>query len=154
MKAYLQDLYRYNDWANQLYFPLLRAHPQPEIIRLYSHLINAHGIWLKRMTTALKSPLADTVPVPGVWDLYTAEEISALHSQIHTSTLQWIDEIEDFEQSYSYRNTQGVSYENSLRDTLIHVVNHSTYHRGQVAWLYRQEDIAPPSTDYIFYCRR
>ncbi|MEO7145364.1 MAG: DinB family protein, partial [Bryobacteraceae bacterium] len=32
-----------------------------------------------------------------------------------------------------------------------HVVNHGTYHRGQVAAMLRQSGHAPPSTDLLFY---
>jgi uncharacterized damage-inducible protein DinB len=34
-----------------------------------------------------------------------------------------------------------------------HVVNHSTYHRGQIAAFIRQFGIKPPQTDYIAFAR-
>jgi uncharacterized damage-inducible protein DinB len=34
-----------------------------------------------------------------------------------------------------------------------HVVNHSTYHRGQLAMMLRQLGQAPPSTDFTRYLR-
>jgi uncharacterized damage-inducible protein DinB len=44
----------------------------------------------------------------------------------------------------------------SLRDTfagdlLRHVVNHSTYHRGQAATLLRQVGAVAPETDFVVY---
>ena len=36
---------------------------------------------------------------------------------------------------------------------LRHVVNHSTYHRGQVTTILRQLGVPPPSTDLIAYYR-
>ena len=36
---------------------------------------------------------------------------------------------------------------------MLHVVNHSSYHRGQMALLLGQEGKSPPATDYIFYLR-
>jgi uncharacterized damage-inducible protein DinB len=35
-----------------------------------------------------------------------------------------------------------------------HVVNHSSYHRGQVVTMLRQLGIQPPATDLIRYYRR
>jgi uncharacterized damage-inducible protein DinB len=34
---------------------------------------------------------------------------------------------------------------------VVHVVNHSTYHRGQVATMLRQLGKTPQSTDYLLF---
>jgi uncharacterized damage-inducible protein DinB len=39
-----------------------------------------------------------------------------------------------------------------LGETMIHVMNHSTYHRGQVAGQIRQVGGTPNTTDYFIYC--
>jgi uncharacterized damage-inducible protein DinB len=41
--------------------------------------------------------------------------------------------------------------ERPLRDTLQHLLSHSTYHRGQVATLLRQSGCVPPSTDFLVF---
>ena len=38
-----------------------------------------------------------------------------------------------------------------LRELIQHIVNHSTYHRGQVALLLRQLGRTPPATDYRLF---
>jgi uncharacterized damage-inducible protein DinB len=53
----------------------------------------------------------------------------------------------------SYRALSGAPYANPLGELLRHVVNHGTYHRGQVATLLRQLDVKPPQTDLILYYR-
>jgi uncharacterized damage-inducible protein DinB len=40
---------------------------------------------------------------------------------------------------------------NTLRDLLIHVINHSTYHRGQVAAMLRRLGTPALSTDFLIY---
>jgi uncharacterized damage-inducible protein DinB len=50
-----------------------------------------------------------------------------------------------------YRTLAGQSYRNSLADLVRHVVNHSTYHRGQAATQLRQLQVVPPSTDFVRY---
>jgi uncharacterized damage-inducible protein DinB len=47
----------------------------------------------------------------------------------------------------------GDSYQNKIEDILIHVGNHGTYHRGQIAMLLREKGYNPVSTDYILYDR-
>ena len=37
---------------------------------------------------------------------------------------------------------------------LFHFVNHSTYHRGQIASNLKEHGIEPLVTDYIFYKRK
>ena len=64
-----------------------------------------------------------------------------------------IVESEDVERVIAYRDVQGRPWRNSIRDILLHVVNHSSYHRGQVALLLGQEGKTPPVTDYIVLLR-
>ena len=52
-----------------------------------------------------------------------------------------------------YRTLKGDEYENALGDLLRHVLNHSTYHRGQAATQLRQLGATPPATDLILYLR-
>ncbi|QLH28398.1 MAG: hypothetical protein HWD63_02710 [Candidatus Parvibacillus calidus] len=38
-----------------------------------------------------------------------------------------------------------------MKDIIFHIINHSTYHRGQIAMEFRQSGLEPLNTDYIFY---
>jgi uncharacterized damage-inducible protein DinB len=40
-----------------------------------------------------------------------------------------------------------------VEQIMIHLVNHSSYHRGQIAMLLRQNGFEPVNTDYITYDR-
>jgi len=53
----------------------------------------------------------------------------------------------------AYRTFDGSSHEQSLGDLLRHVVNHATYHRGQLATMLRQLGRTPPATDLVRYYR-
>ena len=48
-------------------------------------------------------------------------------------------------------HTTGETYTRPLWQPVFHMVNHSTYHRGQVVSLLRQMGYQPPSTDLIYY---
>jgi GNAT superfamily N-acetyltransferase len=53
-----------------------------------------------------------------------------------------------------YHNLAGVAGESAMWEMLAHVVNHATYHRGQVTTLLRQLGATPPaSMDLIAYYR-
>ncbi len=45
----------------------------------------------------------------------------------------------------------GDSFTRELGDALLHLANHGTYHRGQVATLLRQLGHKATSTDYLRY---
>lgn len=51
----------------------------------------------------------------------------------------------------AYINLQGQRWEYPLGHMMQHVVNHSSYHRGQVVTLLRQLGREPPSTDFLLF---
>lgn len=51
----------------------------------------------------------------------------------------------------AFVNSRGQPCEFSLAHMMLHVVNHSSYHRGQVVTLLRQLGQTPPSTDFTLY---
>ena len=52
-------------------------------------------------------------------------------------------------ETLAYRNFKGEDLSYRVGEVLVHVVNHSTYHRGQVATLMRQLGATPASTEYL-----
>jgi uncharacterized damage-inducible protein DinB len=51
----------------------------------------------------------------------------------------------------SYRNLKGEPATFPLGQLMLHAVNHSTYHRGQITTLLRQLGAQPVSTDLVLY---
>ncbi len=60
---------------------------------------------------------------------------------------------EDLLRVVDYTDMRGNLHSTPVWQILLHVVNHATLHRGQVMSLLRQLEVAPPSTDLIFYYR-
>jgi uncharacterized damage-inducible protein DinB len=52
-----------------------------------------------------------------------------------------------------YRTTKSGTYANALWQALQHLVNHGTYHRGQVAAMLRQLGGKPNFNDLIYFYR-
>jgi uncharacterized damage-inducible protein DinB len=57
------------------------------------------------------------------------------------------------EQTITYKAFDGTPYSNKLSNIIRHVVNHGTYHRGQVTTLLRQLGENVVKTDMIAYYR-
>ena len=53
----------------------------------------------------------------------------------------------------AYQTTKGIEYRTPVGDVLMHLVLHSSYHRGQVAAAVREAGGKPAVTDYVVYLR-
>jgi len=148
MKKQLQPLYDYNRWANDLFAEVLDKgeYKHKKIDLFFSHIAAAQMTWLSRITEVDKK-------VPGVFELMPHEETCELLNYSNQRYIELIDECQDFDQLVHYTTTTGEPFSNRLADLLTHVANHGTHHRGQIALLLREEGIAPPASDYIFYLR-
>ena len=75
---------------------------------------------------------------------------------VEDADAQWMDFIknnDDFNRLLKYNNYVGDYFESNVEQIMIHLVNHGSYHRGQVAMLLRQKGFEPVNTDYITYDR-
>ena len=151
----------FNTWANtqtanvlkviddELYFRENKS-SFPSIAKTILHTHGAQVVWLKRLQgESLRSfPAAD----------FASDKIETLNRFIQSSK-----ELEDFIASkdetfltseYSYQNMKGDPFTDAVIETLFHVVNHSTYHRGQVISMLREAGVTNVvSTDLIHYLR-
>lgn len=148
MKPYLLKLYQYNAWANKRVLDCMyRQNVSDEkILSLMSHVLSAQFIWLNRIKGLPTSPFP-------LWQLYKLNELITMASDVGQNWLTFIEESESFDRELSYNNYVGDPYVNKVEQIMIHLVNHGTYHRGQVALLLRQKGFEPVNTDYITYDR-
>ncbi|MFN3840053.1 MAG: DinB family protein [Cyclobacteriaceae bacterium] len=148
MKAYFQKLYQYNEWANNRLLKALKGQQvaDSKILEIMGHIVAAQLLWLHRVKH---------VPPPDVklWGLYSLEEIIAMSALACKQWLQFVAERDTFNEELSYLNYKGEPYTNNVETIMIHLVNHSSYHRAQVALLLRQQGYEPVNTDFITYDR-
>jgi uncharacterized damage-inducible protein DinB len=114
---------------------------------LLSHIISAQKILLNRILGR------NTVIDP--WQMLTQKELVPQSTPV---TADWINLLEgllenDFERRIEYSNMKGEKFANTIKDIVVHVINHSTYHRAQIAQLVKQSGGEPARTDYIVYQR-
>ena len=151
MKELLLDLHRYNCWANTRLAQVFSENQDKISDRsrvLFSHLLNAQFIWLARIRHE-EAPYK----VFQLHDVPTLLQLVNKCSDTLLAVLQDLPDEQTLQTNYTYTNTQGKTYTNSLLQIVTHVVNHSTYHRAQVATDMRQTGLEPINTDYITYAR-
>jgi uncharacterized damage-inducible protein DinB len=148
MKTHFQDLYEYSLQSNLTTIGLLENYGSevPEkIIKNFSHILNAQHLWNHRIEGS-KSSFK-------VWDIHPISQLRDINESLFQQSFRILEK-EDFERRVKYVNSQGESYANTVKEILFHVVNHSTYHRGQVMLQLRESVQDAISTDYIFYKRK
>ena len=72
--------------------------------------------------------------------------------QANTRLLAMLEDASLDRQIY-YSDVSGNKHQTSLGDVLHHLVNHGTYHRGQIMDIVRELCYETTPTDYIYYVR-
>lgn len=116
----------------------------PEANTLISHVLSAQHIWAKR--------ILGEKPDYAVWEVFKFEDFEEVF-RMNMSLLEDILATRALTEEVSYQNSAG-NFRNTIEEILLHVCNHSTYHRGQLAKMLKQAGYVPPVTDYIMLKRQ
>ena len=147
MKSFFIELFEYSHYANQKLWETFidNAGKTPaNTIRLYSHILNAHRVWNNRIEPK-QTPF-------GIWEIHLIQDCKDIDRMNYEHSLLILEKF-NLDETINYTTSAGQSFSNTVRDILFQVVNHSTYHRGQIAIEFRQNGLDPLLTDYIFFKR-
>jgi uncharacterized damage-inducible protein DinB len=160
-KEALARMFDYNIWANHRLMHAAARLPVDDFKRdalgashggvrgTLAHIMAAEWIWLERWKGVSPTRLLDEGEFPDVvalrdrWTLIEGHREDWFRGQTDQSLAAQV----------AYRTTEGVSYEAPLWQLMQHVLNHSTYHRGQVTLLLRALGARPVSTDLVAWDR-
>ena len=112
------------------------------------HILAADKIWLARIKKRNETFMQSS-------EIQNKEEFLDCLEKVHSEYKLFLSELKDknlIELVY-YKNLRGMEYSTPLSEILLHITNHGTYHRGQVASLIRRVKGKPPVTDLIEYFR-
>lgn len=148
MKKYFLKLYQYNAWANSQVMECLKKQQvkHERVLTLMGHILAAELVWLHRIKE---------IPPPAVvlWGNSSLAELASLCDEADRQWLVYIEGEKDFDRELHYKNFSGNPFTSNVESIMIHVINHSTYHRAQIAQLLRQNGMEPVNTDFITYDR-
>jgi uncharacterized damage-inducible protein DinB len=154
------SLYAYNEWANaRIFGAAARLDPEAfaaprgssfsSIRDTIAHIAASEWVWLRRWR-------GESPSEPPEWaSLEDATALGGKLREVEADRAAFLRELADdhLARPLAYRSLKGDDYSEPLVEQLLHVVNHSTYHRGQVATLSRQAGVAAPATDLIVFKR-
>ena len=161
----------YSAWANGVLLSACAALTEEQInrdlgashasiLRTLRHIYYSERVWLRRLVADALPPMievgdqslfCDPDPEPGLEDLL--QHWPVVHQDLRT----WLEQAGDtlLDGQLSSLMPDGNSFAVKRWEIIVHSVNHSTLHRGQIISMLRMLGAKPPNLDqFSFYLSR
>ena len=153
-------LYDYNTWANHRSMDAAAALTNEQFTKpmgnsfssvrdTLAHIFGAEWIWLERFQGRSPASLPDATQYAELPSLRKSWE------EFEPRLLGFVRGLTqaDLDRVLEYKTLRFGVYSNPLWQSMQHVVNHGSYHRGQVTTLLRQLGAQPVLTDLMHFYR-
>jgi uncharacterized damage-inducible protein DinB len=152
----IATLFAYTRWASEKTLEAVAPLSPEELLRAIggsfgsvqatlAHLYGADWVWLERWHG--RSPRA----LPKAAELESFDALRSRWREVQDGQRAFVETMTParMDESLTYVNFAGQTWTYPLGETLFHVANHGTYHRGQIATMLRQLGKTAVSTDYL-----
>jgi len=156
----LREMFGYNYWARDAQLEACEALTPEQFLRpmgnsfssvrdTLAHLVAVEWIWCSRWRG--KSPGKSESEAYAADKFPTLESVRQKWCDVELDVRDFLTNISEFEleRDVSYTNLAGKHFTFPLPRVMWHLVNHQTYHRGQIATLLRQLGVPAPKVDYL-----
>lgn len=154
------ELYEYNAWADRRALEASKALSKeqfskplgssfPSVRDTLGHICGVEWLWLERFQG--RSPSA----IPDAQEFDDIAGLAARWSNLEPALLNFVRGLResDLDRVMEYKTMKFGTYRNPLWQSMLHLVNHGTYHRGQITTLLRQLGAQPILTDLMHFYR-
>ncbi|MDD8016859.1 MAG: DinB family protein [Bacteroidota bacterium] len=158
--ADFKTFFEFNRWANAKTMQAVESLPEEKLFvetkssfgtihGTLVHLIGAEDIWLQRLNGAERGLFMKKE------NYSTYLSLKTKWKEVENGLQKYIDTAkeEDISRTFTFYNLKGEQVSQKIWQSLHHLVNHSTYHRGQITTLIRQLGGTPIGTDMINFYR-
>jgi uncharacterized damage-inducible protein DinB len=156
----MRALFDYNAWANHRAMEAARRLTAEQFVRpmgssfgsvrdTLGHIFGAEWLWLERFQGRSPASLPDTTQFKDAaslrerWDKHEPRLLGFVRGLTQS----------DLDRVMEYKTLKFGVYSNPLWQSMQHLANHGTYHRGQVTTLLRQLGAQPILTDLMHFYR-
>jgi uncharacterized damage-inducible protein DinB len=156
----MRTLFDYNAWANHRSIEAAASLTAEKFVQpmgssfssvrdTLAHIYGGEWVWLERFQGRSPSSLPDTTQFQDIaslrerWDELEARLLGFVRGLTQT----------DLDRVLEYKTLKFGVYRNPLWESMQHLANHGTYHRGQVTTLLRQLGAQPIATDLMHFYR-
>jgi uncharacterized damage-inducible protein DinB len=153
-------LHAYNSWADQRIFDALEMLTNEQYQKdmktshggvhgALTHIVGAEKIWLSRWVGRPDAAILKST------DVSSLPELKKIWEKVGYETAKFLGGLTDkkLQETFSITTSKGETYTHVYWHAIQHMVNHSTYHRGQIVAMLRQLGVQPPRTDLILFYR-
>jgi len=153
-------LHAFNSWASARIFDALTTMSSEMYMRdmksshagihgTLTHMVGAEKLWLSRWIATTGAKMLQPSEVPGL------PQLKAIWESVGYDTAKFLGTMTDkkLQETFTMTTAKGDTLTPVYWQAFQHVVDHSTYHRGQVVTLMRQLGVTPPSTGLIAFYR-
>lgn len=157
-REHILRLFDYHHWAGDKVFDALAPVSAPHLDQkwggsfgtgraLLRHVVAVEHLWYERWNG--NSPKS----IPEFPSDLSGADFRAEWHKARDNQERYLDEMsrDMLASELTYTNIKGERWTYPLVDILEHVVNHGTYHRGQITHLLRDLGFPAPSTDYLLF---
>ncbi|HXX17016.1 MAG TPA: DinB family protein [Candidatus Eremiobacteraceae bacterium] len=156
----MATLYEYNAWANRRMLEAVSPLSKEEFTKplgssfsslrdTAAHIYGVEWLWFERFQGRSPSAIPDDPEFADVARLKVSwQEFEPRLLNFARALTQ-----EDLDRVMEYKTMKFGVYRNPLWQSMMHLVNHGTYHRGQITTMLRQLDAQPILTDLMHFYR-
>ncbi|MEC0343866.1 DinB family protein [Peribacillus frigoritolerans] len=162
-KHHALQLYDYHVWANNKFFERLKELPRDiydgEIQSVFSsvakaldHIYTADTIWLGVMQEKSMDEIqASIAHAQEKTKDKSLEEMENLFQRLSGEYQKLLNNVSDLDKEISPVHPQFGRLDTHFSELVQHVVNHGTYHRGNLTAMIHQQGYSSVSNDYVYY---
>ncbi|MGG1247814.1 DinB family protein [Bacillus spizizenii] len=158
----VKQLYDYHLWANKRIFNHIEGLPKetvyqevksvfPSVCDVLLHMCTTDLVWLRTLSGAAYEEVIESA---GKFQAAAKGDMKAIKQQaleLETLYLNLFSRLADERQTISFHPPKYGKLVTTYADVIQHVVNHGTYHRGNVTAMLRQLGHPGVPTDYVYY---
>ncbi|MEV5028845.1 DinB family protein [Paenibacillus sp. LPE1-1-1.1] len=162
MTKHSVEMFNYHTWANQTIMGRIKELPSsvlsqdvnssfPTIAHALSHIYAVDKMWYLVLTgTSMREALQACIPL-NESILLSVDEYANIFAQLSEQFREWFRSQADLEQTILLDNPFAGIRQTRLSEIVLQLVNHGTYHRGNISTMLRQLGHASTMNDYSLF---
>ena len=156
-------MYNYHVWANEVIIDRLRELPQDiyhmdiqsdfsSVSKVLSHIYLTDYTWFDIISgKSMNEAMATTNQLREQVEMKSIEEMKVIFLDLSERYRALLDNQKDIEKLIVVDNPYAGLLETSISETVLHIVTHGSYHRGNIATMLRQMGHTSVMQDFGLY---
>ncbi len=155
----------YHDWANIRLFNRLKELPNyetifneqiqsvfPSIKDTFAHIYITDQVWLHILHgKSMNEAIQDREQLKKQIDTKSINELEKMFINMANQYKEFLSTLQDVNGAFVIENPYVGKLETSILELVQHVVNHGTYHRGNISAMIRQLGYSSTMMDFVLY---